>query len=325
MSAMASVQYKISPADRARQDLDRDPAAYIREHTIRGHAYESHVAVSDKTLMDNVLSERKLIDTAYSSPQQEEYCTSEILYSNMHRIHEFARTGRPGDKQRYYAEFTDPDTGKPQYVGKGYMSQSRNKTRTYTDGQPIQAVKTSVAAVVVCVNPDAPDGWEITTSFPSARPDIEPVNKDAVQVDESKNLLAIMKQTQTYQAAGPVKKAYIEHALGAEKNEDCHLSYLPYGGPSRPPALQVTMDNRSRTPLARISCEADQTEIKYLSPTGKNGVDVFGIANELADTVEQHVKEETAARRERMRRMSALADKLADAEPQTDTPEDQLE
>ena len=87
-----------SAADYSRMKLDEDPAAYIRAHTMGGHTYESHVGVSDETLLDNVLTGKKRGDTAYKDAETEIYCTSELLYANMDRIIAFAEGTSSKDK-----------------------------------------------------------------------------------------------------------------------------------------------------------------------------------------------------------------------------------
>ena len=238
----------LSAADLARQRLEADPAAYIREHTVKGHAYESHVGVSQVTLLDNVVSGQKQGDTAYSDAETEIRCTSEMIYANMQKIMEFAGgTSRyKGTRLTLRSAFTDPDTDDPLEIGTGYLSEAWGKENVLRDGCGVVHISCSCASVVIEKNPDAPGGWEILTSFPMAYPPDYMPQPCRINDDFTKTL----RETRTYAISDPVTKTYMDYACsGKRRNPGISVKYMPDDG-TYPAAIRL-QDGKGHTKFVR--------------------------------------------------------------------------
>lgn len=297
-TASAAPQKEVSPlikaqrakeANDARLQLDQNPAAYIAKHTITGHAYESHVDITELAALDSVAGARKLGDSVWSSHEKEQECTSEILYAKMEQIQAFVNDSRPGETRAYFAEFTDPDTGEPDYVGRGFISDSQNKYQIYNEGKPIRAMETSVAAVVVKNSPNAPDGWEITTAYPAMYPDLEPENKTAIRERKDVDIEALMHETPTYQQAGPVKKAYMDIAFTGQTPERTGLAYHEYRSETHPAAIMISPETNRRMCLAAITHSPSRPECR-VEYRGRATPETFNLANDIRDMVDQNIE-----------------------------------
>lgn len=272
-----------SAADYSRMKLDEDPAAYIRAHTMGGHTYESHVGVSDETLLDNVLAGKKRGDTAYKDAETEIYCTSELLYANMDRIIAFAEGTSSKDKGSrivLQSDFYDPDTGEPSEIGTGFISEASSKYQTMTRGAGVHRVSCACAAVVITKNRNIPGGWEITTSFPMAYPPdfMEPCK------DLSGSFEKTLVKTRTYATSSPTLRAYMDYACsGKPRNRDLTVEYLPEDRDRNYPESLRISDKAGHKQFAR---ETDAPRGLRRTGPGSQGVD--GLADSMSRRINYH-------------------------------------
>lgn len=196
-------------ADKARRALDDDPLSYIKQHTIKGHAFESHVATNETLLLDNVISGRKLGDTKFASEELQNHCIHEVLYNQMENLQEWVRKAKPGDKVLYAADFTD-ENGDPEIIGTGFLSDASSKYRNCSGSAGVSFIESNLAGVVIKRNPDAPDGWEITTAFPMSYPTPELCTEDTVIRMPKRDFSSTLHKTATYKAAPNLQKLYLD-------------------------------------------------------------------------------------------------------------------
>ena len=292
----------MSPADYSRKKLDEDPAAYIRAHTLGGHAYESHVGVSDVSVLDNVLSGRKRGDTAYKDAETEIYCTSELLYANMDRIISFVEGTSKQDKGSrivLQSDFYDKDTGEPEEIGTGFLSEADRKQEAMLYGAGVRRVSCSCAAVVISKNRNVQGGWEITTSFPMAYPPsfLQPCTVMQGSFGD------VLSKTRTYAVASPTLQAYMDYACsGKPRNRNLNVEYIP-DDPEKgyPEALKVS-DCKGRRRFAR---ETDGP--KGLRPAKQPVPGVDGLAESLSRRINYHKQRNRLRSEEMLRQAGRLA------------------
>lgn len=200
---------KVKRADAARRELDGNPESYIKRHTIKGHAFESHVAISETEVLDNVVSGRKLGDTKFTSEAVQNYCIQEVLYKHMQNIQEWARTAKPDERILYAADFLD-ENDEPNMIGSGFISDATDKKKNCTGSAGVNYIESNIAGVVIKKNPEAPDGWEITTAFPMSYPTPDVCTKETVIATPRRDFSKVLHRTPTYQQAPDIQKLYLD-------------------------------------------------------------------------------------------------------------------
>ena len=279
---------KAQRADAERNLLDQDPELYIARHTLGGHAFRSHVANSPRSLLNNVLSGQKHGDTKFRDAETQNYCMQEVLYNSMREIHNFVAKAQEGEQQLFAADFMDPDTGKPDFIGSGYVTTSSDKAHPYTGEHEVNYIESNLAAVVVKKNVNAPDGWEITTAFPMSHPRTDVITPStSVMRPINKDFKDLLHQTMTYQKAGPVRKLAMDIKCANNRpNKRFSITYQAQS--DRTPEQLIIKDNKTpNAPVIRITPNDPGTGLN-LSLCSRNRPDM-----DLAKPESQQVARET--------------------------------
>lgn len=234
-------------ADAERAVLDDDPAYYIARHTLprTGHGTESHVDASDETILDNVLCRDKRTDSRFLSAEIQTRAVSLALWSYMRDIYDYVADNTATGALALTVPMLDDDD-EPEFVGYGFVKDAPSKN---VDG-PVRMVRTNAATTVVRKNPDAPDGWEILTSYPVSRKSEIPEKErgDAVFETVRSDFSRTLHGTRAYRSAGPLYRTYLDYACSGRRMDrdtdvrftDGAIRILPHGtDPDAPQAPAI--------------------------------------------------------------------------------------
>ena len=251
---------KARKADAERELLDQDPEQYIARHTLYGHAFQSHVANSPRSLLNNVLSGQKHGDTRFRDVETQNYCMQEILYNYMREIHDFVKKAKNGEQRLFAADFMQLDTDQPDYIGTGFVTTSADKKRPYSGDYQVNYIESNLAAVVVKKNPEAPDGWEITTAFPMSHPRNDVVTPSThIRRPPDKNFKELLHQTASYQKASPVCKLAMDLKCANNRQSKRFMASYQSQSNTMPEQLVIRDTKNPGAPAIKITANKDGT------------------------------------------------------------------
>ena len=207
----------MSKADRFRASLDAgvmlDTVAYFGHHNI-------HSGTSDTDLMNRLLTD-VAENSAFDDETTADSLIEEAMYARMDDIVAWVESAEFGERHTIDANFDG------EAIGHGFVMNRENQTiREYT---------TDMLRLVLKQDNTNQYGFSLLTAYPSMMtPDIQPTGRD---------LTDIMHQTETYQKASPVKRAYLNYRVkpdsqirvtykaGHEPSDDCLSITVPTNNP----------------------------------------------------------------------------------------------
>lgn len=298
------------------EKFNRSPETFILNHGFLGHSESSHVGVSDRKLLDNILFRgKKNGDTVFENKEIQQRCIAEILRAHIRGIAQFTNIAKPGDTITYYGQIENED-GDPIQIGHGFIGK-RDQSGIGADiSQPIRAVKSNTAAVIITKDPRAEDGWKITTAFPLSRvePGMSEVEKEYMEIGPvtGYDFAPALHATDSYKSATPIQRTLLDYNNIARKARPDLLpvEYIPRknGAPEqiiiRHPALRYKDQKYSITGDGHAA--ATESGPFPIPERLKNTVDY------LMAQVNEQITRSDMERRGRMRtRMSAEINRAA--------------
>ena len=250
---------KAQKADAERALLDQNPEQYIARHTFHGHAFQSHVANSPRSLLNNVLTGQKHGDTRFRDAETQNYCMQEILYNAMREIHDFVKTAPNGEQKLFAADFMDLETDLPDYIGSGYVTTSPDKKRPFSGDHQVNYIESNLAAVVIKKNVDAPDGWEITTAFPMSHPRTDVVTPStSIKRPPDKNFKELMHQTIAYQNANPVRRLAMDLKCANNRQSKRFMTTYQAATERAPEQILIRDTKKPNAPSIKITASKEK-------------------------------------------------------------------
>lgn len=183
---------------------DINKRTFLSKITCSYNHIDIHSDKSKAETLDRVLSGNKSANSAfYSEDDMRMYIEDNLLYS-ARNIAKWLESAGYHEKKQFLVECPRDYYEHP--VGTGYMRDKKNNSiREYTS---------DTVCVVLQQETNSRYGFNVITAYPDMvhTTAIFPTNED---------LTNIIKQTQTYKSASPVKKAYIEYITDTKNSMCC--------------------------------------------------------------------------------------------------------
>lgn len=282
-------------AEKFKQLITENGIKFYNDLQYNNHA-NIHIAQSDLDLMKRLLGEQKDIkqtnaNSTFPTKEEAQETILDALYSNMTQIVRWYDMADNGEKQEFYMSYkTD--------VGTGFkIDKSTNKINEYT---------TPGITFVLQRDFYSPHGLNLITAYPDLdRTDIQSTHRD---------LTEIMKQTETYQNANPVKKAYLTHVTDTTNN---NLITYKKGNTEMPDMLCMHVNTKTQDIKHIIYIKAKQYNMVTMNKDKKVSSSLVKLRNTIYPDSRGYVvnlKNETLhnAFKEQCPKTAEITDKLYD-------------